>query len=149
VVVFRGGLRADMIHIRIEALEKGSWLQVGDRFAQFIQPCKDVAMVMVNFFNEVNLTRQHLADLRPVYLNQRVIEQCNFRLINDATDASPGSLVFRDAFFQIIIGGGESNYVIKGRSLKKPGYSHLLSQLHIFQKIYKVETGETLVFTPF
>ncbi len=137
------------MHIKIDELENGSWVMVSNRAAQYMATAGlPQALVNVKFFGQEHSAKHFAADLRPIYLNRQVIEQCGFKQVVETDHSQPNSIVYRDAFFHITVGGAETNYLIKGYAYSNPGFSYLLSQLHIFQKIYKRATAHSLIFLP-
>ena len=77
-------------------------------------------------------------DVRPVYINRFIIERCGFRRQGEE---------YNNGLFIIKIGDAGKIFKITGHRVQKPFVTHLLSQLHIFQNVYRQETGEELVFS--
>ena len=137
------------MHIKLGELENGSWVMAQGRAAQFVATAGlPAALATIKFFGQPNTAKHYAADLRPIYLNRQVIEQCGFKQLVGVDASQPNSIVYRDAYFQITVGSAEANYLVKGHAHSKPSFSYLLSQLHIFQKIYRQATQQSLVFEP-
>jgi len=126
------------MHIKIKDLHAGSWLMSGKDYAVFIDIADDgLAEIVLNGHTASIMVE--ITQLRPVFLNRFVLEQCGFK---------PKRNIYTDSLFEITVGDASSLYKITGHRIRKPFATYLLSQLHIFQNIYREETGAELTFTP-
>jgi len=126
------------MHVKVKDLHAGAWLMVDEKYAQFIGISKD-SSVEVQFAGRDGTSLVSIEILRPVFVNCVIIQQCGFSLTGK---------VYTNGLFEITIGGASSIYKITGHRTKRPFVTHLLSQLHVFQNIYRFETDEELVFKP-
>jgi len=126
------------MHVKIKDLHAGAWLLTGDRYALFVSFAGESLAEVLLYGEEVS-TVTPIDDLRPVFINRFIIEQCGFR---------PTGKIYSDGFFEITIGNASNLFNITGHRIQKPSATHLLSQLHIFQNVYRKETGAELIFNP-
>lgn len=126
------------MHVDIKDLHAGAWLMANELYAQFIDIVED-GVAEVHFFGEDVTSSIPLEALRPIFVNRNIIQQCGFSLNGN---------VYSNGIFEITIGGASNIYKITGHRVKRPFVTHLLSQMHIFQNIYRFETDEELVFKP-
>jgi len=126
------------MHINVKDLHAGAWLMVEGRYAQFIGILEEGA-IEIKFTGGDVISLVTLVALRPIFINRVIIQQCGFSLTGK---------VYTNGLFEITIGGASSIYKITGHRTKRPFVTHLLSQLHVFQNIYRFETDEELVFKP-
>jgi hypothetical protein len=127
------------MHITVADLQPGAWLLVDNLYAQFVELSGDALSATIHYHNGDAPSPVLIHQLRPVYINRFIIERCGFRRSGN---------VYVDDYFEVAVGGEEHIYKIMGHRLQRPFITHLLSQLHIFQNIYRMETGQELVFQP-
>jgi hypothetical protein len=126
------------MHVNIKDLHAGAWLMANELYAQFIGIVEDNTVEM-QFLGEDVTSLIPSEALRPIFVNRNIIQRCGFTLNGN---------VYSNGIFEITIGGASNIYKITGHRVKRPFVTHLLSQLHIFQNIYRFETDEELVFKP-
>lgn len=123
------------MHVWAKDLEPGAWLIMNSQYVKFTGFASDEHVQLTD--DNVNYIIP-LANVRPVYINRFIIERCGFKRQGDE---------FSNGLFIIKIGDAGKIFKITGHRVKKPFVTHLLSQLHIFQNIYRQETGDELIFS--
>jgi len=123
------------MHIWAKDLAPGAWVMLDGNNVIFTGFASDEHVRVTDSNNTSSVVP--LADLRPVYINRFIVERCGFKRQGEE---------YNNGLFVIRIGDAGKIFKITGHRVKKPFVTHLLSQLHIFQNIYRQETGEDLVF---
>lgn len=123
------------MHIWPKDLIPGAWVTLNGNYVKFADFISDGHIMITG--EDGDRRTALLADVRPIYINRFIIERCGFKRQGEE---------YSNGLFIIKIGDAGKIFKITGHRIKKPFVTHLLSQLHIFQNIYRQETGDELVF---
>ena len=123
------------MHIWTKDLAPGAWLMLDGNNVMFTSFASEEHIHVTGDDDTTYIVP--LADLRPVYINRFIIERCGFKRQGEE---------YSNGLFIIKIGDAGKIFKITGHRAKRPFVTHLLSQLHIFQNIYRKETGDELIF---
>lgn len=123
------------MHIWAKDLEPGAWVMLDGSNVMFNGFSGDEQVQVTGYDDNTYIVP--LAGLRPIYINRFIVERCGFKRQGDE---------YSNGLFIIKIGDAGKIFKVTGHRVQKPFVTHLLSQLHIFQNIYRQETGGELVF---